>query len=96
MSENLRPAEYGRRTFYVKVGPHKWIMIDRVKHLFSTVAAAHLFSFHISPCDIGKTQNTRWSGCSGICFDCDPDTGIRIMAQLKKTGKADLTFFFCN
>ena len=90
MFETFYPKKYGHSAFYAKIKPNCWIRVYKIEHLFSCVGAAHIFVLHISFRHLRKAKHLLCDDRNYICFDCDVDSGIEILSEWKRTGKADL------
>ena len=94
MFEKLFPKQYGFSAFYVKVTPKLIFRVYKVEHLFSTVGTAHIFYMHISFRHLHKLMQFKWADKKTINFDCNVDTGINILKELKEKGFADVSHLF--
>lgn len=94
MFQEIFPKKYGFSAFYVKVQPHLWFRVYKVEHLFSTVGTSHIFILHISFRHLHKLKHFRWGDKRTLNFDCDVDTGIQLLGQLKRTGQVDISDLF--
>ena len=94
MFEKLLPRQYGFSAFYVKATPKLTFRIYKVEHLFSTVGAAHIFNLHISFRHLHKLSQFEWANKNTISFECNVDTGINILKNLKEKGFADISPLF--
>lgn len=94
MFQTLLPKQCGFSAFYVKVTPRLTFRVYKIKHLFSSANGAHLFALHISFRHLYKIKHFRWANKNTINFDCDVDTGIKILKNLKEKGYSDISFLF--
>lgn len=94
MFETLFPKPYGFSAFFVKVTPTLTFRIFKLEHLFSTVGATYMFQLYVSFRHLSKLRHFKWSDKNSICFECDVNTGIKILEDLKKTGFSDISFLF--